>query len=255
MKRILFFIILFTVVLLNSLRIKEERYLTSVLWQQTSAEYRALCYQAYNIAALRILEHKTNSNEKAIVVDIDETIIDNSPYRAERIKNDEFNESFWDWVKLENAEAVPGALDFLIKAHSLGFKIFYITNRDEKYKKYTENNLKKLGFPQVSKDHLFMRQNKISDKSARRNSISKKYEIILLIGDNLVDFSQVFYGDSIQDRKEITDKYKDDFGTKFIVIPNPNHGRWKKMFYHRNEKISDDEKRNRMIEKLKGIEE
>jgi len=253
MKKILFTIILISFTCLNSLRIKEEQYLTSVLWLQTSAEYRALCYQAYNIAEMRIFENISDSNQKAIVIDLDETVLDNSPYRAERIINDEFNESFWKWVELEKAEAIPGALEFLIRADSLGFNIFYVTNRDEKYREFTMNNLAKLGFPQINQKHLLMRKNKESDKSGRRDLVAEKFEIILLIGDNLIDFSQVFYGENIQDRKDITDKYQQDFGKKFIVLPNPGHGRWKKMFYHRNEKLTNDEKRNRMVEELKGI--
>ncbi|MBC8384535.1 MAG: 5'-nucleotidase, lipoprotein e(P4) family [Candidatus Cloacimonetes bacterium] len=254
MKKIVLCLIIVLSIQLNSLRLNEEQYLTSVLWQQTSAEYRALCYQAYNLAEMRTREHQENASEKAIVIDIDETVLDNSPYRAERIKNDEFDDSFWVWVKFEKAEAVPGALEFLQKADSLGFQIFYITNRDEKYREFTANNLSKLGFPQVDKDHLLMRQNKVSDKTGRRNSIAEKYEIILLIGDNLLDFSQVFFGKDISDRKILADEYKNDFGKIFIVLPNPVHGRWKKMFYHRNDKISDEEKRNRLINGLKGIE-
>jgi len=240
---------------LNAVRISEEQYLTSVLWQQTSAEYRALCYQAYNLAEMRILSQQENAAGKAVVLDVDETILDNSPYRAERIKNDDFNGSFWDWVKSEKAKAIPGALDFLHKADRFGFQIFYITNRDEKYRKFTTENLKKLGFPQIDKNHLLMRRNKISDKTDRRNSIAKKYKIVLLIGDNLLDFSQIFYGNDIADRKNFVDAYKKDFGKKFIIFPNPVHGRWKKMFYNRHESLSDEEKQQRLLNGLNGIDE
>jgi len=254
MKKILIFLVLLSTIQLNSVRITEEKYLTSVLWQQTSAEYRALCYQAFNIAEMRILEEKENASGKAIVVDVDETILDNSPYRAEKIKNDEFDESFGYWTKLEKAEAVPGALEFLHKANSLGFQIFYTTNRDEKYRENTTNNLTRIGFPQVNKKHLLMRQNKVSDKTERRNSILEKYKIIILIGDNLLDFSQIFHGDHILHRKELVDKCKTEFGKKFIILPNPVHGRWKKMFFHRDDPISDEEKRDRLIEGLRGIQ-
>ena len=181
--------------------------------------------------------------------------MDNSPYLAEKIKNDNYEEAFGHWIEQEEAEAVPGALDFLNKADSLGFNIFYITNRDEKNREHTANNLKKLKFPQITADNLLMRQNKISDKTGRRNSILEKYDIILLIGDNLIDFSQIFYGENIQHRKDITDEFKNDFGVRFIVLPNPNHGRWKKMFYHRNDKISDHQKHYRMLKALTGIKD
>jgi 5'-nucleotidase (lipoprotein e(P4) family) len=254
MKKYVLIMILFLAIVLNSVRIEEEQYLSAVLWQQTSAEYKALCIQAYNLAELRMNEYKENAAEKAIVIDVDETILDNSSYRAEKIKNDDFDGSFWDWVKAEKAETVPGALEFLLKANSIGFNIYYITNRDEKYREYTADNLMKLGFPQVDKEHLLMRENKNSDKTERRNYVSEKYEIVLLIGDNLVDYSQVFYGESIQNRKDKVDEYNNEFGKKFIVLPNPVHGRWKKMFYHRNDPLTDEEKRAKLIEGLKGIE-
>ncbi len=254
MKKTLLIIGLFSVIFLNAVRLEEEKYLTSVLWLQTSAEYRALCYQAYNLAEMRIYEHTENASQKAIVVDVDETILDNSFYRAEKIKNEDFDESFGYWIKQEKAEAVPGALEFLQKADSLGFQIFYITNRDERYREFTTDNMKKLGFPQIQKEHLLLRQNYVSDKSIRRKFILKKYEIILLIGDNLLDFDQIFYGDNIQHRKDLVDQHKTEFGKKFIILPNPIHGRWKKMFYHRNDKITDEEKRNRLLDALQGIE-
>jgi 5'-nucleotidase (lipoprotein e(P4) family) len=254
MKRVLFLVIVLAAVNSHSFRLEEEQYLTSVLWQQTSAEYRALCIQAYNIAELRMNEYKENAAEKAIVIDVDETILDNSPYRAERIRDDDFDGSFWDWVKAEKAETVPGALEFLLKADSLGFNIYYITNRDEKYREYTADNMMKLGFPQVDEGHLLMRENKNSNKTERRKKVTAKYEIILLIGDNLVDLSQEFYGSNIRNRKDTVDMFADEFGKRYIVLPNPVHGRWKKMFYHRNDKLSDDEKRGKLIEGLKGLE-
>ncbi|MBC8383742.1 MAG: 5'-nucleotidase, lipoprotein e(P4) family [Candidatus Cloacimonetes bacterium] len=180
MKKVILSFILLSMFRLYAVRIEEEKYLTSILWQQTSAEYRALCYQAYNIAEMRILEQKENTSGKAIVVDVDETILDNSFYRAEKIKNENFEESFGYWIKQEKAEAVPGALEFLHKADSLRFQIFYITNRDEKYREFTTNNLNKLGFPQVDEQHLLMRQNKVSDKTERRDTFSEKYEIVCL---------------------------------------------------------------------------
>lgn len=253
-KYIFLFLINVFVMKVVAVRLEEEQYLISILWQQTSAEYRALCLQAYNIAELRINQNKKNANEKAIIVDIDETILDNSPYRASRIKNDDFNQSFGVWVRMADAQAIPGSLDFLLAADKLGYKIFYITNRDEKYRKYTMQNLKRLNFPQVNDKNLFCRSNKISDKTERREKVSENYEIILLIGDNLLDFSQVFYGNNIADRKMKVDEFSEEFGKRFIVLPNPNHGRWKKLFYHRDDQLSEEQKRQLLIDGLEVIE-
>jgi len=208
----------------------------AALYNYYADEYRALTYQAYNIAKERIddIRQEDPFNENlAIVVDIDETLIDNSPHQALMIKTDSTYPFMWnEWCDLANAKAVPGAAEFLQYADENGFNVFYVSNRKKKYvQESTMKNLKSLGFPQVTEENFLLRLDKTeenpspSDKQARRNEImARGYEIVLLVGDNLGDF----YTDehSQPARAEQLESYKDLFGNKFIILPNAMYGNW-----------------------------
>ena len=221
----------------------------AVLYQQKAAEYRALAYQAFNLARLRLdadLEKKNvkklpkaeRKRPRAIVVDIDETVLDNSPAQAFGIKNSAaFNLKDWyAWGEMRKAKALPGSVEFLNYAVSKGVKIFYVTNRDEVQKAATIENLKKVGFSDISVENVLLRikddqGNNISTKTPRRDLVSKKYRIVMLMGDNLDDFSDVFERKSIADRFAETDKVKNDWGKRWIVLPNAMYGTWENAIY------------------------
>lgn len=207
---------------------KREYSVQSVLWQQKSSEYKALCYQAFNIAKL-YLDHEIINNAHlakplAIITDIDETVMDNSPYNANMIKtNTEYSKESWhDWGKKEQATSVPGALDFFQYAQSKNVEIFYISNRDEVQKAETISNLQKLGFPGADSTHLLLKDN-TSKKQPRRDVVLNSHKVIMYLGDNLGDFSELFDG---LDRSTNLDSVKYKFGFEFIVLPNPMYGDW-----------------------------
>lgn len=215
----------------------------AVLYMQKAGEYRALAYQAFNLARWRLDADLDKKNIKklpkagrkmprAIVVDIDETVLNNSPAQAYGIKNGAaFNQKDWyAWGEMRKAKAVPGAVEFLNYAVSKGVKIFYITNRDEVQKAATIDNLRKAGFKDVSADNVMLRT-KESSKDVRRATVAAKYRIVLLVGDNLDDFSGVFERKSVADRFAETDKAKDEWGKKFIVLPNAMYGTWENAIY------------------------
>ena len=104
-------------------------------------------------------------------------------------------------------------------------EIFYISNRYSEQKESTVNNLKKLGFPDAKKSNVLLRSEGRS-KSERRKSVSDKFEVIMLIGDNLADFNDEFEEKLSEERINYTDELSDNFGTKLIVLPNPNYGDW-----------------------------
>lgn len=201
----------------------------AVLYQQTAAEYRALCYQAFNLAKMQLdqnLKRMGLMRQQAIVVDIDETILDNSPYEAKCILDAIQYPAYWDeWVELAKAVPVPGALEFLQYAESKGIEVYYITNRREKHREATLKNLKQVGFPFAENEFLLMRTDEAGKKS-RRDKVSETRQIIMLIGDNLNDFSEIFEEQSVSDRFALTDSLKSEFGTRFIVLPNPMYGDW-----------------------------
>ena len=67
------------------------------------------------------------------------------------------------------------------------------------------------------------------DKLERRASI-KDYKLIMLIGDNLGDFDSEFFGKTNKERWEVSKSLEENFGEKFILIPNLIYGDWEKGF-------------------------
>ena len=209
-----------------------EYLINATLWVQTSAEYRACCYQSFNYAKLALDNNlKTAKKDKpsAVVLDIDETVIDNSYFEAYLIQNDTTytKENWKEWSDKQCATATPGAIEFLNYVKSKNVEIVYITNRRDNEKEATIANMKKLGFPEVKEENFFFRTDE-SDKDARRKMVAEKYNIVLLLGDNLADFDSM-----LDDRKENygfdnVDQLKDQFGTFFIILPNPMYGNWEK---------------------------
>ena len=139
------------------------------------------------------------------------------------------------------ADVVPGAVGFLNYVVEKGADVFYITNRNIRFKDATIKNLKALGFPQVLDDHLLMRE-KSSDKEPRRQIVHKDHRIVLLVGDNLNDFDNIFSKKGIDERSAAVDTVKDKFGAQFIVLPNPMYGDWEGAVYNFNWKVTPKQK-------------
>lgn len=227
----------------------------SAVWQQNSGEFRALCYQAYNIGKVRIDEKTSQPHTKplAIITDIDETFLDNSPYAVtEAEKGKEFDSKTWtDWTSKAEARAYPGSLDFFNYAAQKGVTVFYITNRNVADKPGTLKNLKNLGFPFSDDTHLIV-MNTTSDKEERRKAVLQNYDVIIYMGDNLTDFSQVFYKKSQAERNAKTDELSKDFGSLFIVLPNSGYGDWESALPGYNYKMTPKEKDEVFLKNLKG---
>jgi 5'-nucleotidase (lipoprotein e(P4) family) len=230
-----------------------------VLWMQSSGEKAALCYQAFTLARMMLdRDLRTNHGRarRAVIVDIDETIMDNSRYQAMLVQTRQnFNDQNWlDWVNRVEAAAVPGAVEFLRYASSRGVRVFYITNRKEAEKEGTAANLKKLGFPNVNNETLLVRPDgKSSDKEPRRQLVAAHYRVVLLMGDNLNDFAEVFENSkTVAGRIAAAEHNRKQFGTRFIVLPNPMYGDWENAIYDYNFKLSEQEKAAKRKALLKG---
>jgi 5'-nucleotidase (lipoprotein e(P4) family) len=223
-----------------------EQLVMANLWMQASAEFKALSYQAFNLAQMRF-DHfvSTHKGDKkiAIVVDADETIIDNSPYEAWLVgRNEGYSGKTWgEWMNAAEAKALPGAVEFLNYAANKGAEVFYITNRKMVGLEGTRKNLAELGFPDVDDAHLMLRTT-TSDKEARRLKVAEKYDIALFMGDNLNDFSSAFKTKSLTESYAAVEKNKALFGTKFIMLPNPTYGDWEGKVYDGNWGASAAEK-------------
>jgi 5'-nucleotidase (lipoprotein e(P4) family) len=225
----------------------QEQNTMSVLWYQTSGEARALYYQGYNIGKLRLAEALRKKPKKigkkpAVVLDLDETVIDNSPYQAWAVETGKgYPEKWDDWIQKEEAAALPGALDFLIYANAKGVDIYYISNRKVPQTEATLKNLKRIGAPQATPEHLLLQQPDEKGKEARRQKVAQTHNIVLLFGDNLADFSG-FDDKTAEERRKIADQKKDEFGSKLIVLPNPMYGDWEGALYQYDFKKTDEEK-------------
>lgn len=227
--------------------------LFATIFHQKAAEYRALCFQAYNIARLRVDNYKPASKKpKAIIIDIDETILDNSPYEAKQVlQGKDFEPASWsEWVGKAIADTMPGSASFLKYAASKGITIFYITNRDEKEKLATIKNLRTFNLPNADTNHLLARKS-TSSKESRRLNVASTHEIMMLIGDNLADFSILFDKVNSTDRLRNTNFSASDFGNRFIVLPNFTYGDWESAMYNYN-KYSNAQKDSVMKSVLKS---
>ncbi|WP_227591392.1 5'-nucleotidase, lipoprotein e(P4) family [Acinetobacter shaoyimingii] len=209
-----------------------QQYAMSLKFQHRSAEVHALQLQAYNVAIARlkaILAEKPNAQNLAIVTDLDETVIDNTQVFVDDLKRCESytNWKSWDtWEKSGKPELIPGSLAFLNFADANGVKIYYISDRSQKYRPYTTQMLKNLGLPQISDEQILLYG---TSKEQRRQQVAKDHEIVLLIGDTLHDFSKAFSQDqSKQERLKAVLDNQDKFGEAFIVLPNVSYGPWSK---------------------------
>ena len=226
----------------------QEQSILSVLYVQTSTEFAANNLQTYLNASEALeraledsswsaaLEQKENFRDKppAIIIDIDETVLDNSPFQSRTILSGLSYPNGWsEWVNESKANAVEGVYDFLHYANDKEVEIYYLTNRLESFRDPTIKNLINLGLPFKNENMLLMRKEQNSrDKTERRKLVADKNRIVLIIGDQLPDFistkeAYVFH----TDRKKLAKKYSDMWGSKWFMITNPTYGRWELSIY------------------------
>ena len=231
-----------------------EQMMLGTIWMQQSGEYRALVYQAFNTAKLSFDNMKIKEGKvKAVVADLDETLIDNGKMAGWQIKNGVTysSEAWHKWAQAKEAEAVPGAVEFSKYINDNGGEMFYISNRSQKEFDAIKENLIALGFPEVTEETLLLVKES-SDKKGRREQIEKNgYEIVMLLGDNLNDFDSEVRGKNNNERSEYVDKIKDKYGVKYIVFPNPMYGDWEGGLYEGYWKKTPEEKLELRYKSLK----
>ncbi|MCG7994262.1 MAG: hypothetical protein JAZ06_02415 [Candidatus Thiodiazotropha taylori] len=248
-------------------RVTHER-LHGVLWSQTSVEHSIAVNQAFSVAkenaekalidsswsaALEQTEGYENL-KPAVIVDVDETVLDNSPFQARLVsKGIDYDHALWEaWVNESNAKAMPGAKEFIQHIKEKGIKVFYVTNRV--IEQPTVENIRKELDPSVTSDDVLCKKEKPgwgSDKSSRRELIAKDYRILLLIGDDYNDFA---FLDKVspEERIEKSMKHIKHWGKKWILIANPLYGNWEKALYKYDNKMPDEQK---LKEKYKYLKE
>ena len=222
--------------------------LNAVLWTQSALEFEASAVQAYRLALLQLeaaladprwtaaIEQQGDASKlpPAVIVDVDETVLDNSYYQARLIRdNGVFANDTWDsWVAEGRATAVPGALEFSREAAKKGVTIFYVSNRTAKLEEPTRRNLAALGFPLTDGiDTVLVRGERpewsASGKGPRRAFIAGHYRILMLIGDDLGDFVVDAAG-TPSERQSRAAAQAEWWGRRWIMIPNPTYGSWER---------------------------
>ena len=250
----------------------QKQSLLAVLFKRTSAEYKANTFQIYTSAknnidkaladkswtALKNQLKDYHNLPPAIILDIDETVLDNSEHQVRSIKNGTNYPIGWkEWVSEESAGALPGVKEFLSYANTKGIKIFYVTNRTHDLEEYTRNNIKSLGLPfDNDMDVLLMKNEKGwgSDKTSRRDLIRKDFRVIQIFGDQLDDFIPLTESaKSFNDRKILIDKYADMWGEKWYMLINPMYGEWEEALYEHCWSCYPEEN-DRVNQRLKALE-
>jgi acid phosphatase len=224
-----------------------NRGLDANLYMQASAEYRACCLQAYNLAAARLKEAAGaaggGGKKLAVVLDLDETVLDNAGFQAMQLRSGlAYDQRLWDlWEERHGDQVglVPGAKGFIEEAGKLGVAVVYISNRSDKFRDQAKAVLKRLGIPAAGDDHLKLAAG-TSDKTARRAEAEKAYSVVLYVGDNLRDFDERFrfgelgkgtpaeLGAAIGARNGKVDAARAEWGRKWVILPNPAYGEWAK---------------------------
>ena len=232
--------------------------LNAVLWMQRSAEYAATTQTIYRAAADELDAALAEKNwdalvpgerdnagkpaalPPAVIMDVDETVLDNSPYQARLVRDGkEFDEVTWDqWVAEKKAKPVPGVVDFAKAATAKGVTVLYLSNRAEHLQAATLDNLRSVGLP-VANESVFLglgtfvegcEQNG-SEKNCRRKLAGRKYRVLMQFGDQLGDFAEIVTN-TPQGRAAMLDEYGDWFGERWWMLPNPTYGSWEPALFN-----------------------
>ena len=203
-----------------------------IRWFRNSAEYRALTREVYSMAAEHLpeLSRGLPASSWAVILDADETVLDNSEYQRRRAVLDSgYTEASWAaWVGERAATAVPGAVEFTKRVHALGGRVAIVTNRAMTACDATRANLKSLS---VDADLVLCQPQGESDKNPRFERVRNGTAAPGVPALNVV----AWVGDNIQDFPNMTQAARNDaaalsaFGKRYFVLPNPMYGSWQQV--------------------------
>jgi 5'-nucleotidase (lipoprotein e(P4) family) len=238
--------------------------LNAVLWMQRSVEFKASALTAFALARIRldqaladpkwtavIPKEQVGSAQPlppAVIMDIDETLLDNSGYQAwMALKDTTFDPKTWNaYVNTVTSVAIPGAVEFAKYAADRGVKVFYVSNRTAAEEPATRKNLEKFGFPLDDKLDTVLTAREQPDwgsaKGTRRAHVARSYRVLLNVGDNFGDFVDEYRG-SEADRLKVLEEHKARWGREWIMLPNPAYGSFESAPYAHDFKLSNADKR------------
>jgi acid phosphatase len=249
--------------------------LNAVAWSQAAIEHDLIYLQTYRDAQARLLAALHDPHwdalgkgdrttplkglKPAVILDIDETVLDNSPFAARMVQgNREYNEAEWAaWCREESARALPGAVEFTRFAAQHGVEVIYISNRARDLDQATLANLRKAGFP-VSGPQSFLGLGTVvegceqagSEKGCRRQLVAQHYRVLMQFGDQIGDFVDVLANTAAGRRQAVAD-YLPWIGTRWFVLPNPTYGSWEPALFDNDWGASPEQRRRLKIEALR----
>lgn len=226
--------------------------LHAVAWMQTSVEHDQVYRSVFRAASYQLglaladpdwdalpagdRDRPASGLPPAVIVDVDETMLDNSRYQARLLRDGTSYESTtWDaWCREQAAIALPGAVDFARQAVARGVTVFYVSNRTQDLAQETLANLRATGFPTAHGDAVFLGKGFTvdgctvvdrSDKSCRRRLVGRSHRVLLQVGDQLGDFFET-RAVTPAERRLAASPWDDWFGQRWFMLPNPSYGNW-----------------------------
>jgi 5'-nucleotidase (lipoprotein e(P4) family) len=251
--------------------------LNAVAWSQNASEHDFIYLQTFRDAQEKLLKAKQDPNwdalpkddraehpslkglKPAVILDIDETVLDNSPYQARLIRaGSEFNEADWAaWCKEAIARPMPGALAFTTFAAEHGIAVIYISNRAKDLDEATLANLRSAGFPVAGKESFLGLGTFVegceqagSEKGCRRQLVGKNYRVLMQFGDQIGDFANIL-GNTAEGRAKAMAPYTAWIGERWFVLPNPTYGSWEPALFDNDFSLPREERRQKKIESLR----
>jgi len=250
--------------------------LNATAWSQTSIEHNLIVLQTYKTAENQLIaalndphwnaltpDERTATNamlKPAIILDVDETVLDNSPFQVFIMKHQRsFNEADWgEWCRKAEARALPGAVRFVALANQLGIEVFYISNRAKDLDTATIQNLKEQGFP-ISGSAQFLGLGTVvpncesvgTEKGCRRMLVGRTHRVIMQFGDQLGDFMEVL-NNTVSARQTEVKPYLNWVGQRWYVLPNPMYGSWESALINNNWAQPAEQRRQQKMDALIG---
>lgn len=251
--------------------------LNAVAWTQTAIEHDLIYREVFRNAgeklgaalkdrrwdALPANERKRADVAKlkpAVIVDIDETVLDNSPYQARLVQQGkEFDEYAWsEWCREKAAKPLPGALEFALAAARRGVTVFYLSNRAQDLNEATLENLRAAGFPLASAEAVFLGLGTVvegceqngTEKGCRRELVGRKYRVLMQFGDQLGDFVDVD-ANTPEGRRAAVEPYGEWIGQRWFVLPNPTYGSWEPALFNNDWHQTPEMRRKAKLEALR----
>jgi 5'-nucleotidase (lipoprotein e(P4) family) len=243
--------------------------LDAILWQTTSAEYQILAQSIYAAAkaqleraladrqwsAVPTQSGNSQALPPAVIMDIDETVLDTGSFQSYMVKNSaRFASPLWrNWLNQNRPPAVPGALEFISLAQSRGVSVFFVTNRDYATEPVTRAQLASVGVALPANIDTVLSANERPDwgvdKGSRREFIAQSFRVLMVFGDDLGDFISEYR--TAPQARVLEAKKHDSWGTKWFMLPNPMYGSWETSLYNFSSELKREETSRRKLEHLR----